>query len=88
MTPLDKVQLAVRNCITYISSGSPRRRFLAASVAAGALRFFPMGSLGYAVASCFSELCVNSGTEEESSQLDRSASRSRKRVSSALASGL
>ena len=65
MTQLDKVQLAVRNRITDIGSGSSRRSLLAASVAAGALSFFPMGSFGYAVASGFNELLMNSRTEEE-----------------------
>ena len=69
MTQLDKVQLAVRNCITDVSSGSSRLSFLAASVAAGALSFFPMGSFGYAVASSVNELFVNSRTEEESAAI-------------------
>jgi hypothetical protein len=65
MTQLDKVQLAVRNCIAGIGRGSPGRSFLVASVATGALSFFPMGSFGYAVASTFSEIFVNSRTEED-----------------------
>jgi len=64
MTQLDKVQLAVRNRITDISSGSSRRSFIASSMAAGALSFFPMGSFGYTVASTFHELSATPRTEE------------------------
>jgi hypothetical protein len=38
-------------------------------VVAGAMSFFPMGSFGYAVASTFNELSVNSRAEEESTAI-------------------
>jgi len=70
MTQFEKLQLAVRNCTTHISNGSARRSLLAASLATYAQGLFPMGSFGYAVASSFSELCVNPPIEEQ--RLDHS----------------
>jgi hypothetical protein len=65
MTQLDKVQLAIRNGISSIGSGPSRRSFIAASMTAGALSFFPRDSFGFAVPSAFSELSVHFRGEEQ-----------------------
>jgi pimeloyl-ACP methyl ester carboxylesterase len=69
MTQLDKVQLAIRNGISSIGSGPSRRSFIAASMTAGALSFFPRDSFGFAVASAFSELSVHSREEEQNTAI-------------------
>jgi pimeloyl-ACP methyl ester carboxylesterase len=69
MTQLDKVQLAIRNGISSIGSGPSRRSFIAASMTAGTLSFFPRDSFGFAVASAFSELSVHSREEEQNTAI-------------------